>query len=124
MISKDVRFVEPGGAILEKEVGESANTRSNAEEYTITGTAPNRDDSNGDGAEEDKRPVYDADGDTEIRSEIDIDALTHYPNVRRSTRIPRPPERFDSMLAMQFLIGRVNDPMTLSEALSEADSAD
>ena len=46
----------------------------------------------------------------------DTDAVTYVPNLRRSMRASKPPERFDSLLVQHCLVGRAEDPMTVQEA--------
>lgn len=55
---------------------------------------------------------------------VDKDDMTYYPNVRRSSRVSRPTERFDTLLVMQGLMGYADDPTSLGEAFSATDSAE
>lgn len=48
----------------------------------------------------------------------DQDIVTYYPNIRRSACLSHPPETFDALLVTQFVLGRANDPLCVSDALS------
>ena len=50
-----------------------------------------------------------------------VEDITHYPNVRRSGRATRLPERYSAGFALQCLLGRADDPLTVEEALASDD---
>lgn len=53
-----------------------------------------------------------------------IDNITSFPSLRRSSRIPRTPERFDAMLVTQPLLGWADHPISMSEVMSGTYSDD
>lgn len=129
VVSKDVRFDESGtgfcatsndddhsAAVNEEQASVDEHATTNAE---VTSAEESGQGSNGGSDSGDKE--------SQARCSSTIaenDALTYYPNLRRSERVSRPPERFDTLLVMQCQMGSASDPLTIKEALCAADAAE
>ena len=59
---------------------------------------------------------------TTLREHENPERVTYIPNVQRSTRISKPPEVFDSLIAENCLLESAEDPMTVKEAFESLEA--